>query len=61
MGYVYLQCHGERPLLGIVAGQRHPGDVQRLGDGPEYLREDDAEVAGAALADAAENPVQDVA
>jgi len=56
-----LQSHGQRPLLRIVAGQRHPGDVEGVRKRPEHLREDGAEVAGALAVELAEDAVEDVA
>jgi hypothetical protein len=56
-----LQSHSKRPLLRIVASQRHPRDVKSVGEGSEHLREDDAKVAGALAVELAENAVEDVA
>ena len=41
------QSHSKRPLLRIIAGQRHPRNIESVRKSPEHLREYYAEVAGA--------------
>jgi hypothetical protein len=56
-----LQSHSKRPLLRIVASQRHPRNIQSVRKSPEHLREDHAEVAGALAVELAEDAVENVA
>lgn len=55
------QRHGESALFRVVAGERHPGDVQGVGEGSEDLRPDHAEVGDVAFAEFGEDAVEDVA
>lgn len=40
-----LHGHGERAHFRVGAGKRHPGDVERVGEGLECLRPDHGKVA----------------
>jgi len=55
------QCHGERTLLGIVAGERHPRDVERVRECTEDLGPDHAEVAHVSATKLREATIEDVA
>ena len=44
-----LTWHGQSPLLRVVAGQRHPSNVERVGEGTKRLGPDNAKVTHASL------------
>jgi hypothetical protein len=54
--------HGKRSFFGIVTSEGHPGDVERVREGPERLCPDDAKVlCSAAAVELGEATVEDVA
>jgi hypothetical protein len=53
--------HGECSLFRVFAGERHPGDVERMRKGPECLCPDYPKVSYAAQVDLGEDAVENVA
>jgi hypothetical protein len=56
----YLHGHGQSSLFRISACQRHPGDVERVGEGAESLCPDNAKVARTTAGNLSEGTVEDV-
>src|SRR5262245_25848399 len=56
-----IPCHGQSSLLGIVACERHPCDVEWMRESAKSLRPYYAEVAHPTEVDVSEDAVEDVA
>lgn len=55
-----LHRHGQRPLFRIPASERHPSDVQGMGERPESLRPDHTKVSHAPHVNLGKDPVEHI-
>lgn len=55
-----LHGHGKCSFLRVFASERHPCNVEWVGECPKGLRKDDAKVTWSSLVDFGEDPIEDV-
>lgn len=56
----HLHCHSKSAFFGIVAGQRHPGDVEGMREGSERLSPNNSKVSHTTKAKLCKDTVEDV-
>lgn len=56
-----LHCHSQGSFFRVLAGKRHPRDIQRVREGAEGLRPHHSEVANASKINLGENAIEHIA